>query len=71
MRADFVVSFPMYFAIDEVDVGQPSPGPTLAEVAVSSLGAGMAVLLCLDVVRLAVAGAPLTIGGALWKVTGH
>jgi len=39
-------------------------------VVISSLGAGMAVLLLLDLVRLGVVGAPLTIGGKLFEVTG-
>jgi len=66
----FVVSFPVYFAIDEPGVGPPKPGVPLVEVAVSSLGAGMAVLLALDLVRLSVVGAPLAIDGKLWEVTG-
>ena len=41
----------------------------LRGVALSSLGAGMLVLLLLDLTRLAAAGAPLTIGGKLWEVT--
>lgn len=65
----FIVSFPAYFALDEPDVGAPKPGKPLAEVIVSSLGAGMAVLLGLDLVRLAV-NVPLSIGGRLWEVTG-
>ena len=68
----FVVSFPMYFALDEPTPGASlrSPGAALVEVAINSLGAGMAVLLCLDAVRLAVVGVPLTITGVLWEATG-
>ena len=66
----FVVSFPVYFALDEPDAALPSPGAALVEVALSSLGAGMAVLLLLDASRLAVVGVPLTITGTLWEVTG-
>jgi len=67
----FVVSFPIYFALDEATWSTPlAPGRSLIEVALSSLGAGMAVLLLLDLVRLGVVGAPLTIGGKLFEVTG-
>ena len=66
----FVVSFPVYFALDEPDAALPSPGTALVEVALSSLGSGMAVLLLLDATRLAVVGVPLTITGTLWEVTG-
>lgn len=67
----FVVSFPIYFALDEATWSTPlAPGRSLIEVALSSLGAGMAVLVLLDLVRLGVVGAPLTIGGKLFEVTG-
>ena len=66
----FVVSFPMYFAIDEPGVGAPTPAAALSEAAVSALGAGMLVLLLLDIVRLAAVGVPLTVGGLLFEVTG-
>jgi len=67
----FVVSFPVYFALDEATwTTSLAPGRSLVEVAISSLGAGMAVLLLLDIVRLGVVGAPLTIGGKLFEVTG-
>jgi cycloeucalenol cycloisomerase len=67
----FIVSFPVYFALDEATWRSPlAAGPSLVEVALSSLGSGMAVLLMLDLVRLGVVGAPLTIGGKLFEVTG-
>ena len=47
----FVVSFPVYFALDEPNVGPPNPGAAMSDVAVSALGAGMLVLLLLDAVR--------------------
>ena len=62
----FIVSFPVYHALDEPDLRGPG---SLADVAFSSLGSAMAVLLLLDVSRLLL-GVPLTIGGALWEVTG-
>ena len=62
----FIVSFPVYHALDEPDLRGPA---SLADVAFSSLGSAMAVLLLLDVARLLLGG-PLTIGGALWEVTG-
>ena len=62
----FIVSFPVYHALDEPDLRGPA---SLADVAFSSLGSAMAVLLLLDVSRLLL-GVPLTIGGALWEVTG-
>ena len=66
----FVVSFPMYFALDESGgAAVSSPRAPLYEVAVNALGAGMAVLLLLDAVRLAVVGVPLTITGTLWEAT--
>ena len=42
----------------------------LLDVVVSALASGMAVLLSLDLVRLAVVGTPLAIGGKLYEVTG-
>mmetsp|Transcript_16299 Transcript_16299/g.32916 ORF Transcript_16299/g.32916 Transcript_16299/m.32916 type:complete len:321 (+) Transcript_16299:87-1049(+) len=67
----FVVSFPIYFAIDEATWTTPlAPGRSFVEIAISSLGAGMTVLLMLDLVRLGVVGAPLIIGGKLFEVTG-
>lgn len=69
----FVVSFPMYFALDEpgkvVGTWYRSATP-LRDAATSSLAAGMLVLLALDVTRLAAVGVPLTIGGKLMEVTG-
>ncbi len=65
----FIVSFPMYFAMDEPFASLPSPGNSLVEVATSALGSAMAVLMGLDLVRLAV-GVPLQIGGKLVEVTG-
>ena len=62
----FIVSFPVYHALDEPDLRGPG---SLADVAFSSLGSAMAVLLLLDVSRLLL-GVPLTIGGTLWEVTG-
>ena len=56
----------MYHALDEPDLRGPA---SLDDVAFSSLGSAMAVLLLLDVSRLFL-GVPLTIGGALWEVTG-
>lgn len=38
----FIVSFPMYFAMDEPDGPQPGPGPRLAEPAIHSFAAGYA-----------------------------
>jgi len=64
----FLVSFPVYYALDEPG-NTPLEGTGLRGVALSSLGAGMLVLLLLDLTRLAAAGAPLTIGGKLWEVT--
>jgi len=64
----FVVSFPVYFGLDEVGVS-PLEGAGLAGVALSSLGSGMLVLFLLDLTRLAFTGTPLTIGGAIWKIT--
>ena len=46
-----MVSFPVYFALDEPNVGPPNPGAAMSDVAVSALGAGMLVLLLLDAVR--------------------
>lgn len=68
----FVVSFPVYLSLDE-PASPPSPlapGLTFVQVAISALGAGMAVLMLLDLVRLGVVGRPLTIGGRLFDVTG-
>jgi cycloeucalenol cycloisomerase len=62
----FIVSFPVYHALDEPDLRGPA---SLADVAFSSLGSAMAVLLLLDVSRLLL-DVPLTIGGTLWEVTG-
>ena len=66
----FVVSFPVYFSLDEPRSWPPSPGVPLFEVAISSLAAGMLVLLLLDFTRLASVGVPLRIGGLLFEVTG-
>ena len=74
----FVVSFPMYFAIDEPGGGGLAGlgaiggggGAGVGEAAVSALAAGMLVLLLLDFVRLAVVGAELRVGGLLYEVTG-
>jgi len=65
----FLVSFPAYFNLDEVGL-PPLEGAGLPGVAMSALGAGMLVLLLLDLTRLAATGVPLTVGGALWQVTG-
>merc|ERR1711935_210926 len=48
----FVVSFPVYFSVDE-PASPPSPlgpGATFVQVVISALGAGMAVLMLLDLV---------------------
>jgi len=64
----FVVSFPVYFRLDEA--GHAAGRSPLLEAAASSLASGMLVLLLLDLTRLAVVGTPLTIGGKLVEVTG-
>jgi len=66
----FIFSFPMYFAIDEPEGPKPAPGARLADAAINSFACGMLVLLGLDLVRLAVVGRGLSIGGKLWEVTG-
>ena len=64
----FVVSFPVYYVLDEP--GAPDLiGRGLPAVAFSSLGSGMLVLILLDLTRLACTGIPLTIGGLLYEVT--
>ena len=70
----FVVSFPVYFALDEPNelVGTAHRFITatpLRDAAVSSLASGMVVLLALDLTRLVAVGVPLHIGGRLWEVT--
>lgn len=62
----FLVSFPVYFSIDEPGFKPPDG---LRGVIFSALASGMLVLLLLDLARLALAGEPLTIGGKLWEVT--
>jgi len=62
----FLVSFPAYFSLDEPG-GAPLEG--LLGVSFHSLGAGMLVLILLDLTRLACAGVPLTIGGTLFEIT--
>ena len=68
----FVVSFPVYFDLDEpgkvVGAWYRSNTP-LRDAAATSLASGMAVLMLLDLTRLAVVGTPLAIGGKLWEVT--
>lgn len=70
----FVVSFPAYFALDEPggdgDLAATPRRRPLLEAATSALASGMLVLLALDLVRLAVVGVPLRIGGRLVEVTG-
>ena len=52
-------------------VARAGAATPLLEAATSSLASGMAVLLLLDLTRLAVVGTPLTIGGKLFEVTGE
>uniref|UniRef100_A0A7S2V4D0 Cycloeucalenol cycloisomerase n=1 Tax=Fibrocapsa japonica TaxID=94617 RepID=A0A7S2V4D0_9STRA len=55
----FIVSFPMFYRIyEKKEAGQ---GFTLGQVIIDSLGAGMLILILLDIVRLYL-GIPLTIG---------
>jgi cycloeucalenol cycloisomerase len=69
----FIVSFPAYFLLDEpgkvVGAWYRSTTP-LRDAAVSALATGMAVLMLLDLGRLAV-GAPLQVGGKFFEVTGE
>ena len=68
----FVVSFPVYFALDEpgkvVGPWYRSTTP-LRDAAASALASGMLVLLFLDLTRLAAVGVPLHIGGKLFEIT--
>ena len=68
----FVVSFPVYFALDEpgkvVGPWYRSATP-LRDAVTSSLASGMLVLLLLDLTRLAAVGVPLHIGGKLFEIT--
>ena len=70
----FVVSFPVYLRLDEAAptggaAKAAGAGTSLLDAAASSLASGMAVLMLLDLTRLAVVGTPLTIGGKLVEIT--
>jgi cycloeucalenol cycloisomerase len=69
----FIVSFPVYFFLDEerTPAKATSTIQALVDAAASSLASGMLVLLLLDLTRLSVVGVPLHVGGKLVEATGY